>query len=339
MRTRTRTWLGVALLLALLLGVLRALLPGWMLERYRGRMQDLGGYTGSAESIEVSVLGLHYQLRGVRIARRDRAIATSLLRADVELRLHPWRGDSEVRVTGLQLHLVDGGGERASQLGAGVPWRHLLDALAPAALPVSGVRVEDATLAIVTLRAPRAPIVLDQLQATMQGLTARPDARTLMPARIDARGRLLGHAPTTLRVHFDPERRMQRMQLELQAAAIELARLDAYAHAWGGIDFEDGQADARLQLGSIDARVDGALRATLTQVDVFDAHEDLGRDGDGLLHAARELLLGGGAALKRDRDGRLEVERAVDAGFELPQDNFDGLRAAIVAGLSALDAR
>lgn len=331
---------GAALLLAMLVfAVLYALLPGLLLERYRREVADLGDYHGRAERVDVSLAGLRYRLHGVRIERRDGAPDQPLLQAEVETRLYPLQRRSEVHVHALQLHLHDAGVAGRSQLGEGVPWRHLLDALAPSMLPVSRVELRDASLSVTTPRAPHAPIRIDQLHATLSGLTDATDARHPMPASIQAEARALAHAPLSLRVHFDPSGPMRRMQMQLQVAPIELSRLDPWADAWGGIDFERGVARAQLQLGSIGAQVDGGLQLTLDDVDVFDARRDLRGDGDGVLRAARELLFGAGAALATSRGGPLEIERDVAAEIALPQDNLDGLRAALVAGLQALDAR
>lgn len=337
MRPNRRTLLAAIAGAALLAAVaLQVLLPGWILQRYLHGVADLGRYTGTAGSAQLTMLPPGYRLSGVRFHLREGPDGADLLQADLQVRLHPLRGSSEVRVDALRMQLVDRGAAQASQLGEGIPWRRLLDALAPASLPVERVQLDDATLEIRLASAPDAPIVLAPLQARIEGLRRTPDARTPMPAQVQAAGRLLDHAPLSLRMHFDPDGPMQRMQARIEVADLALARLDPWADAWGGVDFEAGRAAVSLEFGSVESRLDGTLQLALVDVQVFDARRDLGRDRDGPLRAARELLAGAALQL-RTRSGELRSQRPLQARFTVPEDNLEGLALALVEGLKSLE--
>jgi hypothetical protein len=333
-RRRYRARLALAAVIVLLTGVfvLQAWLPGRILARYHALSLDMGaGHRGTAGRATLHWLEPGYSLHDVRVARDA---GPPLLQArELRIRLHPLGGDSEVSVRGLVLDLDAGAG----RLGAGVPWRRYLDALAPSFAP-SAVELVDARILLRLEGIAQAPIEIDPLDLRLDGLDETPEPSRPAPARIAGEARLLQHAPLRIEGVFDPAARMQRLNLELSFDALALEQLDPYARLWRGIDFEAGRAAGELRLISSDTRVRGGLVATLTDVDVFDAREDLGRDGDGLLRAARELFAGG-AAMLGTGGGPLRVEQALDRQVTLAEDNFEGLRAVLEAGLAALPAR
>jgi hypothetical protein len=333
-RRRYRARLTLAAALVLLTGVflLQAWLPGRILARYHALSLDMGaGHRGAAGHVKLDWFAPGYSLHEVRITRDA---GPPLLEArELRIRLHPLGGDSEVSVHGLALDLDAG----ADRLGAGVPWRRYLDALAPRFAP-SSVELVDARILLRLEGIAQAPIEIDALDLRLDGLDLTPDASRPAPARITGEARLLQHAPLRVEGVFDPAGPMQRLNLKLSFDALALERLDPYARLWRGIDFEAGRGAGELRLSSSDTRVRGGLVATLTDVDVFDAREDLGRDGDGLLRAARELIAGGAAVLGSG-GGPLRVEQALDRQVPLAEDNFEGLRAVLEAGLAALPAR
>jgi hypothetical protein len=235
---------------------------------------------------------------------------------------------------GLRLHLVasDRGVE---QLGEGVAWRHFLDELAPG-FAVRRVAASDAQIELRLPGLAHAPLPFDHVEFELDGLDAQPSDARPAPASISATARLLAHAPVQFNGVFDPDGTMQRLNAEIRIDAIDLARLDPYTRFWRGIDFEAGSATAALRFTAQDGRVRGRFETHLRDIDVFDANEDLGRDGDGLLRAARELFVGGGAA-SMARDGRLDIEQSIDSRIELPDDNLEGLRAVLAHLLISIE--
>jgi hypothetical protein len=280
------------------------------------------------------VLGLAYVLHDVRVAQVDHDVSAPLVRADsVRVRFHPFTRSSEVEVDGLRLHLIDADDDSA-QLGAGVRWRHFLDELAPRH-PVRRVRVNAAALTVAFSRDAMPAIKIEAMDATVEGLTLGTPDSDPMPATLAIDARVLGHAPMRLSARFDPDGPMQALALELQIDTLQLPQLDSYAPLMNDIDFERGTAKVDIEIRSQESAVQGRMIATLRDIDVFDADEDLGNDGDGLLEAARELVAGAATHLAQ-RDGELTVERQIDTRLELPEDNLDGLRAVLVAAASNL---
>ena len=177
---------------------------------------------------------------------------------------------------------------------------------------------------------------LDRFAFQLKGLSESPSDARPAPASIEANGRLLGHAAVELHGIFDPQGSMQRLNAEIRIDGIALPQLDPYARYWRGVDFEAGNASAVLRFTAQDGRARGRFVAHQRDIDVFDAKEDLGRDGDGLLHAARELFAAGGAAAMA-RDGRLDIEQVIDVRVELPDDNFDGLRGVLASVVISIE--
>lgn len=333
-RSRLRLVAGILLLLGGVGGIATWWLPHHLLARYLRVTAVMGDdYRGQAAGAHLLPSG--YALREVVVGRRDERGDVPLIRVqELRVRLEPLARRARVELDGLQLQLVAPGAGPA-QLGAGVAWRRFLDELAPG-FAVDQVRAADARLELHLPALESAPLQLDLRELTLAGLDARPSPGRPAPARIEVRGRMLGHARVELDGVFDPDAQMQRFNAELRIDALDLPRLDAYARYWRGIDFEAGRGTARLRFTAQDGRVRGRFVAVLDDVDVFDAREDFGRDGDGLLAAARELVAGGVAAT---RGRRLEVEQTLDARIELPEDNLEGLRAVLEIAFASLGPR
>lgn len=332
-RSRIRLAVGTLLLVAAAgLAIAWAWLPRTILDRYQRISATMGeDYRGRADAVHLQWRG--YALRDVVVERRDGAIETPLIRVrEVRVRLDPVARRATVELEGLRLHLVAPGNGTA-QLGERVPWRQFLDELAPG-FTMHRVSAAEAELELRLPGLAHAPLHVDQLAFVLDALDAVPTAQKPAPARIDAHARLLEHASVDLQAVFDPEDRMQRLNADLRLADLDLPRFDAYARFWRGVDFESGRGTAQLRFTAQDGRARGRFVATLTGVDVFDAREDLGRDGDGLLAAARDLFAGGAAVA---RDGRLQVEEPLDARVDLPDDNLEGLQAVLALALTSIE--
>ena len=328
MKARRRRWPFVlALLLAALaagLVVLRMQLPRLVLDRFHRISARMGeDYRGLAGGVDVDVLARHYRLRDVRVVRRAAEEDTPLIRIDtVDVYLQPLAQRSRVVVAGVRVALLS-----PAQLGEGVAWRHFLEELGPGTR-VENVQFHDAALSFRQSAAPSLVITLDNLHGAIDGLAADS-------AHLEAQGLLMAHAPLRLDARFDPIGPMQTLRLRARAHEVELPRLNDFARAWAGIDFNRGEGELALAVDYEAARIRGAAAASLAGVDVFDVQQDVG--GRGLLAAVRELFAGAAVASMKDpRTEHIEREFAIEAQLPPPEDNFEGLRAVLQAALADL---
>ena len=328
MKTRRRLWPRVlALLLALLvagLAVLHAQLPRLVLDRFHRISARMGeDYRGLAGGVDIDVLARHYRLRDLRIVRRGDKDGEPLIRIEtVDVYLQPLAQRSRVIVRGVRVDLAS-----PSRLGADVPWRHFLEELAPGT-HVARVEFSDAGLRFHQVARPALVITLDNLRGAIDDLTTES-------AHLDAQGLLMAHAPLHIDASFDPIGPMQVLRLRARAHEVELRKLNDFARAWAGIDFNRGEGEFALAVDYEAPHLTGAAAASLAGVDVFDVQQDLPRRG--LLGAVRELFAGATVASMKDpRTDRIEREFAIDARLPPPQDNFEGLRAVLQAALTDL---
>lgn len=320
-RTLSVIALAVALAgLALLAGAWREA-PRWMQERYHRVMAERlpDGFEARLAAVEVDWRARRYRLRGVDL-RQDGTSLVTVARVDVLLR--PLARTARVAVAGARLRLQSPG-----RVGGGVPWRGLLDELAPG-LRIERIDFDDTALEFRRAAEPSLVVTLDNLHGALAGLDAGQ-------ATLEADGLLMAHAPLRVQATFDPDGPVDALRLRARAHELELPRLNAFAQRWARLDFNRGEAELVLALAYSPPRVHGAAGASLAGVDVFDLQQDLGR-GRNLLAAVHELFAGATVAGMKGEDGRIEREFAIDASVPPEGDNLASLRAVIDAAVTDL---
>jgi len=322
--TRRRLWLGavaLAVVLAIAAGYAWTQAPRWLLERYHRVMAEQlpEGMEARVGGIDVDFVGPSYRMRDVEIVQGGKRLV-SVGRVDVIL--HPVARNAQVAVHGVRMALQSPG-----RVGENVPWRRLLDELAPR-MQVQRVDFDDTAIAFRRAAEPALAITLDNLHGVLAGLDR--DEATL-----EAEGLLMAHAPLRLQATFDPQGPIDALRLRARAHEVELPKLNEFAQRWARLDFNRGEGELALSLDYAPPRVRGAAGVSLAGVDVFDVQQDVGR-GRGLFAAVRELFAGAAVAGMKDEDGRIEREFAIDAAVEPEDDNLASLRAVLHAALADL---
>lgn len=306
MAIRFRRHLGALLIIAIVLVVLRALLPYAVRGYLNAHMQRMGQYHGQIADIDLHLWRGAYSIDGLRIAKVSGDVPVPLLDAPhTEIALS-WRAirhgvlRGKVAFDRPTVNFVDGRGKGASQSGRGVDWRAQLRMLVPIRLDELTVRNGRVTFQSFVSQ-PRVDLTMTDVQATVSNLTNIDHRGGSRVAELHATARLLGDARLVAQATFDPLRQFGDFSYQLQVSDIDLTRANALARAYAGLDFAGGRGDFTMALEARDGQLSGYAKPLFTGLKIFSWKQDVAAGDKNPLQVAWQALAQGVTSLFKNQ--------------------------------------
>lgn len=289
-------WIALAVIVVAVVGV-RLALPGWVTDYLNGKLDRMGDYHGSIESVDLHLWRGAYSINGLQIIKRTAKIPAPLLdapRTDVSV---SWRALLEGGIVASvdfrrpEINFVDSDND-AKQSGAGVDWRERLESLMP--IRLDEVRVHDGTVRFRNFTSrPKVDLKAIQVQARVLNLTNVRDAQDARAADLTLTARMLGQAPLESGAKFDPFTPFENFHFRLKLNKVDLRRLNEFLQAYANLDVESGEGDFVMELEARDKQLNGYAKPLFYNVQIFSVEQDLEKQDDNPLRALWEAVAGG----------------------------------------------
>lgn len=295
-RGRVRRWVLVsAAAVVLLLVAARLALPSFLLSYVNRVLDESPSYDGSVGAIDVHLWRGAYSVRDVKIVKTTRRVPVPFFESpEVDFSLD-WRALLHGGVRGRvfldtpKLNFVQGPTREESQSGADQPWLSMIDELFPFRIDRAEVREGE-----IHFRAfhtdPEVNVFLADLNATVTNLTNVEDRTDPLIADIRARGTAMGSGRFRFDMSMDPQTRRPDFALAARLLDLDVTRLNNFASAYGGFDFEAGRFDLVVEASAKDGFLTGNVKPLFRGLHVLgerDAAED------NVFQFAWEALVGG----------------------------------------------
>lgn len=319
-RKRHGLWrkLGLTLLiLAAVLGALRAILP-WFLRDYVNRTLDRNIlYEGRIGDVEIHLWRGAYSIHNIQISKRTGNVpvpffATKQLDLAVQ-----WNALLHGRIVGQlmmdspQLNFVDDPNEDQSQTGGGGPWLEMIRDLFP--FKINSALIHNGSVHFQTYQSQKpVDVYLSHLEGSIDDLGNVRDQTNPLVTTVQASALAMDQAKLELKMKLDPFSYRPTFHLVVRLLGLDVTKLNDLALTYGKFDFKRGWFDLVIEADDREGQLTGYVKPLFRDLKVFSLVQDIKEDN--VLQFFWQALVGGTTTIlknfHRDQFGTLIPFRA-----------------------------
>jgi hypothetical protein len=299
-RTLTRRSQRMLLVLAALVLtlVIARVAAAWVLERYvNNKLDESPEYAGQIGDIDLSVLEGSYAIENVEITKTEGDVPVPLFAATRAEFSIIWsalaRGTAvgQAELFDPQINLVDSNDESRKQTGQGGNWLQMIDDLFP--LQIDRTIVHNGQLHFRNYDSePKIDINLSQLDLVAENLAGKQALTDSRIAHVELSARAMESSDLTATAAFDPIADKPEFDASIRLLGLPIRQLDNFISSYAPFDIEAGTLDVVSELAAREGMLEGYVRPTVHDLDIFKWSEDIGNDGDNPVRALWEGLVG-----------------------------------------------
>jgi hypothetical protein len=304
---RRRFWRGflpVVLILLLLAGIGRALLPTAVRHHVNRTLEMSPLYDGRIGGINIQLWRGAYSIEDVRISRVTGNVPVPLFAArkvDFSVEWAALRNGQVVGVVFMdqpELNFVDMRGDGEAQTGAGGPWLQMIQELFP--FRINSAIVENGSVHFrVQQEDAMVNVYLSQVKGRIDNLTNIRDEVTPLISTVQATGLAMDQAQFEYRMAIDPFSYRPTFQLAARFLDLDVTELNDLARAYGSFDFERGWLDLVIEAEAREGQLHGYVKPLFRHLQVSSFPDDVAEEG--LINAFWQALVGTVTAVFRHR--------------------------------------
>ncbi|MDQ8187737.1 DUF748 domain-containing protein [Pelagicoccus sp. SDUM812002] len=293
-------WICLAVFAILL--TLRAAAPTLVERHVNGVLDNLDGYSGSIDDVDLSLFRGAYRIEGLVLDKDEGGAKIPFLEVPgLDLSIE-WKALLDGGLVGeliLEepvLSLLAAEDEEDEQLGEEGNWLESVQSLVPFVL--NRFEVENGTITF-DFADDAAPLMVkaNSLQMLATDITNVADVAEELPSRLRATATLEEGAPLRLEGRFDLTGDTWEMDMELECEPIELDYLNPFLEKYANLDVRGGNLGLFAECAVAAGEVDGYLKFLAQDIDVYESGEE-----GGPLSALWEAVAAGLITITKNRN-------------------------------------
>jgi hypothetical protein len=271
---------SVVLVLAVLFGVGRAMMPGFVRDYVNRTLDRNPGYAGTIGKVRMHLWRGAYSIEEIRISKRTGNVPVpffSARRVDFAIQ---WNALIHRRIVGRvvmdapEINLVDGGSKEETQTGGGGPWLEIIRDLFP--FKINQAVVRQGSLHFRSFKkAKPVDVYLSRVEATIDNLGNIRDETNPLASTVRATALMMDQAKLEYNMTLDPFSYHPTFHMGLRLLGLDVTKLNDLALAYGKFDFERGWFDLVVETDSKEGQVTGYAKPLFRNLKVFSLKEDL----------------------------------------------------------------
>lgn len=272
-RFRWRHAFGLFILLivvALIAG--RLYLPIWLTDYVNKTLNNIPGYRGSIESIDVHLYRGAYSVNGLKLNKIDAGIPVPFLAINVVDLSLQWgalfdgRIVSDVHLYGPTINFAKGKGG-TEQTGKETNWNDPIKKLMP--IDINVVEIQRGTITYKDFGSrPPVDIYIKNLNGTLNELRNTEDANVALPSSMDFRGDSIGGGKLGLKGKLNVLTKEVDMDIDGKLENADLTAFNSFSNAYGAINFKRGTMDIYTELAVKGGQLDGYVKPIVSNLSV-----------------------------------------------------------------------
>ena len=314
-RKRHRLWRAagiVLLVLALVLGVGRAILPRAVRDYVNRTLDRNPLYNGNIGEVRIHLWRGAYSIDDVRLNKSAGSVPVPFFAAKrVDFALE-WRALLHRRVVGRvlmdqpEINFVDAPDDGDAQTGRGGPWLQMITDLFP--FKINSAVVQNGSIHFRAYQAAKpVDVYISQLEATVDNLGNIRDEADPLVSTVEATGLVMDQAKFEYKMTLDPFSYHPTFHMAVRILGLDVTKINDLALAYGKFDFKRGWFDLVLETDVKEGLITGYAKPLFRNLKVFSLREDMKEDT--VLQFFWQALVGGAASVfknhSRDQFGTL----------------------------------
>lgn len=338
-KNRNRTLILVGVVVCLI--ALRAALPLLLKDFANRRLQDLNGYTGHVDAIDVALWRGAYDLKKLVIAKKGATKNEPFCDIEYLSLAIQWRALLKGSLVGEanfdrpQLNLIQSENSKESQLGNDNDWAKTLKNLFP--FKFNEINVHRGT---VRFRAPgiqtHDAVTLQNIEASITNLTNVVNQKGAAFAYFELHGQMLGNAPLTVKGSTNPYADSPTFEVDTTLENVQLPQLDAWLQAYAGVNAAQGSFSMYSSLAAAEHKFKGYVKPILRDVHIVSIKE---QNATAIQKIWAALVQGVATLLKNQTQDQLATKIPISGNIDNPDTSVfvaivNVLRNAFIAAFS-----
>lgn len=294
-------WLkALALLPKLLLGLIIALiifrlfLPGIVKNYVNKKLNELEGYTGHVEDIDISLYRGAYVIKGLTLKKKTDPPKYPFLlieRADLSVE---WRALFHGRLVGEVIldrpvvHILNT--EQLNEEPSKDSWTKTVKALMP--MTINRLQVNQGKFAYLDLgKKPVTDLHIEEMQLTAFNLANVQKSSKRLPSQVSLTGTSIGGGHLNINMEVNALKDIPDMGAGISLKGTNLLSLNSFFEGNAKMDVERGQIDIFSKFTLMDGQMDGYVKPFISNLKVLDVKKDIKKKG-GVLRVIKKAVVG-----------------------------------------------
>jgi uncharacterized protein involved in outer membrane biogenesis len=284
----------VVTIILLSLIVLRLALPGIVKNYVNKKLNELPGYTGHVDDIDISLYRGAYVIQGLQLKKKTDPAKYPFLeiqRADLSVE---WRALFKGRLVGevildrAQINIL--ATEQINKEPSKDSWTKTVKALMP--MTINRLQINDGKLAYVDLnKKPVTDLHIDQMQLTALNLANVQKVGKPLPSHVSLTGKSIGGGRLKADMDVNVLKDIPDLDLGLSLTGTDLLSLNPFFEANAKMDVERGRIDIFSKLKMTDGNMEGYVKPFIKDLKVLDVKKDIKKKG-GIIRVVKKAVVG-----------------------------------------------
>jgi hypothetical protein len=284
-----------AAIIALLI-LFRIALPV-IVERYVNKtLNDLPGYNGRVEDVDLSLYRGAYRIEGLVLEVEDSKDKTPFLQiSEIDLAVE-WSAVLKGKIVGdvnllrpeLSIKTAPASQEALEQ-SEREHWTEVVKSLMP--MTINRLEIREGKLAYLDYTtSPDVTLHIDQMHLLAHNLANVEEIGNPLPSTVHVTGTSIGGGKLVGDMRINVLKEMPDFDLNLKLTGVDLTSINDFIEAYAKFDVERGRLDMYSELKLMDGRLEGYMKPFFEEVKVLNWKED--KKEDGFFRAAWEAIAG-----------------------------------------------
>lgn len=312
----------ISLILALV--IFRLFLPTIVLHYVNKKLQEIDGYTGHVNDIDIALYRGAYQIIGLNLDKTGGKVPVPFFSTDVMDISVEWRAIfkgrivAEIKFLNPHLNFVVGPTKEKSQTKIDKSWTNVVDELVP--VRINRLEFTDGEIHYLnTKKSPDFDLYLKNFNGLVQNLTNIYDSTKALPASAEASANAYGDGSFKMSMNIDPFNRKPTFDLNAEVTKVQITKLNDFLKASANVDAEKGTFSIFTEIAAKNGQFKGYVKPVIKNLDLVDWKKE---KSDPFLHKIYESLIGGaGKLLENKPSDRIASKVPISGSFDSP--NFD----------------
>ncbi len=270
----------IILAIAVFIGVVRIFLPHLIKNYVNKTLQEMEGYTGSVDDIDLRIFRGAYLIKDLKIFKEEGQIPVPFVEIErIDLSVH-WKALLHGSIAG-EVILVKPNvnfavsDSKESQDGSEADWLKTLDELIP--IKINQFQIMDGKISFKDFSTnPEVDVFLDSLQLMATNISNVRDKSNPLPSTLKADAISLGNGDLNIDVKMNLLKKMPDFDLDLSFENVDLTALNNFVRAYAKADVEKGTFNFYTEMAAVNGALNGYVKPVIQDLQILDWNKEEG---------------------------------------------------------------
>lgn len=277
---KTKITLGVIVLIILLLIALRAYLPIWAKDYVNEALNDIDGYSGGVEDVDINLWRGAYSIQNLILNKDGNNVKKEFLNIDnIDLSIQ-WgalldgRIVSEVSLDNARANFIVSD-DAALQTGTDVDWTKPIEELMP--IDINIVKFNGGKISYLDYStSPDINLYIADISGEITNLRNVKDRAQALPSKLNITGNSIGGGSMNISGGLNILKQIPDFDINAELENVNLPAINDFARKHAGLDFTEGNLNIYSEFVIKDGNIVGYVKPLATNIDVVSLEQDTG---------------------------------------------------------------